>query len=433
MISGRIFDKATQSFLGSPTSALYLSLLRILIPLWCLLTDTGSYALSVSHLDHSLYIPTSFYKLLPGFLSADMTHTLLFVFKTALVFLMLGLASRIAAFICFILGSYLLGLSYNLGYSAHNINLLPFIFLALSFSPCSDYLSLSRLIFGRKIHSVLHYSVPVHFIRILLIFVYVSAAFQKIREGDWGFVTTEHLAIKLAQSGMGLSLWLSQFTMATQTLAALAIVVQLLSPLALWWRTRYFAFVVLIFQLGTSLIGAHFTLYPLLFVLWIPFRELVRFTPIFNETNPPPLLQMKSAYLYGAIILTFITCSILRYEAWPFSHFPMYSDTSYIENGLVRYRLKIKQKDRPSAFLHKLSKNEFNFPASRVHAYFRKQEKLENIDKSLEALYWSLLKNHENLEWVELCRQEWLPVTAKAIQEEVPCVSVARAGEKIGI
>lgn len=428
--SGRIFDKATQSFLGSPTSALHLSLLRILIPFWCLYTSLGENVISLSTLDAKLFIPVSFYKYLPELTLPHLSWYLYQGFRVALALLMVGVCSRVAAAFCLVVGTYLMGLSYNLGYSAHNLNILPFIFLALALSPCSDYLSLSRLVMGRKIRSILAYSLPVHFIRILLVFIYFSAATQKLRESGFDFFMTDHLAIKLAQSGQSFSLWLSEHALLCQSIAFAALLVQLLAPLALWWKTRFFVIVLFFFQLGTSLIGAHFPLYSVLFFLWIPFRKLIRFTPIFNETNPRPLFLVKSFYLYSAIVMLFGLSSLARYEAWPFSHFPMYADTSYIENGLVRYRLKLKMKDGSEVFYHELAKNRFAFPARRVHAYFRAQEKLQNIPQALENLYWSFLKTEPTLSELELCRQEWLPVTPESVRQDIPCQTIHSFGAR---
>lgn len=418
---GRIFDKATQSFLGSPTSALYLAVLRIFVPLFCLVFSVGAEAPSLASLSPELLIPVSFYKFLPF----PPVGTALIVFRVALVTLMIGLASRVSALVCLIVGSYLMAFSYNFGYSAHNFNVLPFVFLVLAIAPSSDYFSVFRLFGERKLHSVLSYSLPIHFIRVLLILVYFSAAIQKLRTTGADFFLSDHLAIKLAQSEIPFSLWLSQFPLIVKSSAFLALAVQLLSPICLWWRGRRFIVLVIAFQIGTSLIGAHFPLYTMLLILlWFPWRRVMRFAPIFNETNPKPFYQMGSFYLYTAITLTFVVAMITRFEAWPISHFPMYSDTSYIQNGLARYRLKILFKNETEEFFHESEKKLSHFPARRVHAYFRKLEKTNHTRRALELLYWEMAGKDPNVVGVELCKQEWLPVTPKSVQEEANCQEI---------
>lgn len=418
---GRIFDKATQSFLGSPTSALYLTVLRIFVPLYCLIFAVGANAPALSLVTPELLIPVSFYQYLP----VPPMGVALIVFRVALVSLMLGLASRVSALICLVVGSYLMAFSYNFGYSAHNFNLLPFVFLVLAIAPSSDYFSLFRVFGERKLKSILCYSIPVHFIRVLLILVYFSAAVQKLRTSGADFFLSDHLAIKLASSEIPFSLWLSQFSWATKGVAFLSLVIQLLSPICLWWRARRFIVLVIAFQIGTSLIGAHFPLYTMLLILlWFPWRRVLRFAPIFNETNPRPFYQMGSFYLYTAITLTFIVAMITRFEAWPISHFPMYSDTSYIQNGLARYRLKIHFTDGTHEFFHKASKKLSHFPPKRVHAYFRKLEKSDRTRRALEILYWEMVGKDPKVVGLELCKQEWLPVTPKSVQEEASCQEV---------
>ncbi len=420
--SGRLFDKATQSFLGSPTSALYLAVLRIFVPLYCLLTDVGGNAAEISTLPFKVLIPTSFYQYLPEFLLTNIGSYPQLLFKIALVTLMLGLGARVSAAVCLVLGSYLMGFSYNLGYTAHNLNLLPFIFLVLAIAPSADYFSVFRLFGERRIQSVLSYSIPIHFLRVLLIFVYFSAAIQKLRMSGTDFFMSDHVAIKLAQSGITPSIWLSQFGQLIKGAALLSLIIQLLSPLALFWRARYFIVMVIAFQLGTSLLGAHFPLYTMLLVLlWFPWRRVMRFAPIFNETNPKPFYLMGSFYLYTLITLTFIVASITRFEAWPISHFPMYSDTSYIKNGLARYRLKLKFDGAEDVFFHKSEKKYSPFPPRRVHAYFRKLEKTQRTKEVLELLYWDMAKRDQKISGLSLCKEEWLPVTPESVQEEAHC------------
>lgn len=430
--SGRIFDKATQSFLGSPTSALYLTVLRIFVPLFCLIASTGSNAPELSTLSQELLIPVSFFKYLPLELTASFCAVALIIFRVSLVTLMIGVASRVSAGICLILGSYLMAYSYNFGYTAHNLNILPFIFLILMIAPSSDYFSVFRIFGERKIHSVLSYSIPVHFIRILLILVYFGAAVQKLRTSGSEFFLSDHVAIKLAQSGIPFSIWLVGFPILIKGFAFIALAIQLLSPVCLWWRARRFIVLVIAFQAGTSMLGAHFPLYTLLLILlWFPWRKVMRFTPIFNETNPRPFYLMESFYVYTAIVITFMVSIITRYEAWPISYFPMYSDTSYIENGLARYRLKIHFSDGHEVFFHESETKYSAFPKQRVHAYFRKLEKTQKTQRALELLFWEMAGKDPQVSGITLCKQEWLPVTPISVQEEATCQDIVSFKPKV--
>lgn len=225
------------------------------------------------------------------------TMTLLVLgWKVALALACVGLFTQVATATSFLLGIYLLGLTNNFGKASHTANLLVVTIGILAFSRCGDGCSLDALRRGTPGIPSGEYRWPVRAVWMAMALVFFGAAISKWQRTGLEWVTSDRLAILLAQWShrptsppSALRAYIASHSGLASALAGLTLAVETLFPLALLHRRARVVLPALAFgtQLGiTAVMGIWFEPYLASYVFWVPwgrwleaYRLRVRATP----------------------------------------------------------------------------------------------------------------------------------------------------------
>ena len=225
---------------------------------------------------------------------AEVIEPIQIVWKGALILSAVGLLTRSATWVAFLLGFYLLGLPHNFGKMHHTDALLVIVSGFLALSRCGDAWSLDHLIWRRRFPNAPsrraasgEYFWPIRAAQVSLSLVFFAAGFSKLsRSGlEWAF--SDHLATAIIKQNyyisdvmpiteLGLDL-ASSFWM-SRGLAVMTLILELGYPLALFGRIPRFIFVTGMFlaQAGFRiLMGPTFFAFMLCNVFWVPWGLLI--------------------------------------------------------------------------------------------------------------------------------------------------------------
>lgn len=243
-------------FIHSPGDGLNLGIIRFLFyfTTFCLIKELNFAKFYASHnLVENLWLPPSSVKYLyyPGPFSYELTHTLEGLFRVSLLFSSAGLFSKFFLPITALLAYYLFGLEFGYIQTHYKWNVLTLSMFVLAFSKAGDHFSLDALI-RKKFHKPAapryshHYGWPVKLILFLLIWMYFSSAISKFRNSGIGWVTKNQLLyyaqlthqwnqrIALFEIQKELNYWLSTSPKASYLLSTATLLLEGLSPIALY-------------------------------------------------------------------------------------------------------------------------------------------------------------------------------------------------------
>lgn len=231
------------------------------------------------------WFPYGVFKYLPKLIETKKEYDIILVlFKSSLYLTFFGIGSRVTTLLSFIFGFIIHG--HFLNYSNevyHHSHMLIMALGILSLGPTHDALSFDRLTWrrGQKIVMDSAYTYPLSLLSIWVILVYTTAGMQKLYHGEglrWALSQNLRVILLMTPKITSFGEYLMQQNdFVIQTFALCALLVELLSPLALFNRKIFIFFipmwstlhimVKLIFGGHTaffSYIGAYLALIPFL-------------------------------------------------------------------------------------------------------------------------------------------------------------------------
>jgi hypothetical protein len=235
------------------------------------------------------WMPTDlFAKLHLGPLPAAWLGALDWVWRGALALACIGLWTRAATAVAFLIGVYLLGLAQCFGKVDHWSGLLVLVMGVLALARAGDAWSVDALLYGRQPGTAARaplksgeYRWPIQFARLLVVLVFFAAGIAKLRLAGLAWASPEnirailifpHYANDRALPSIGLAL--SAWPVACGLFGALALAFELGCPLALLGGRLAAAIVggLFLMQIGiATLLGVHAS-FPYLgcYAFWIP-------------------------------------------------------------------------------------------------------------------------------------------------------------------
>ena len=225
-------------------------------------------------------------------LSASSLDAIQTIWKAALVLGAVGLFTRAATIVAFVLGVYLMGLPHNFGQTQHFDTLAVFVLFALSLSRAGDAWSLDALVAAARRRSPERppedpeYTWPIRFVWVAMALIFCAAGISKLRQSGLEWIFSDNLAMLLRRQqyhisdGEPLTSWgliVASYPWLAQGMAAVSVTVETLFPLALFSRTARLLLVpaALSFLIGIRvLMGPTFEQFMICFAFWVPWQQV---------------------------------------------------------------------------------------------------------------------------------------------------------------
>jgi len=226
-------------------------------------------------------------------LSAPAIAAMQAIWKAALFVAAIGLFTRPAMAIAFVLGTYLMGLPHNFGQTQHFDTLVVFACGALAISRAADAVSVDAWIASRRHPSSGpppddgEYTWPIRFVWVAMAMIFCAAGISKLRHSGLDWIFSDNLALLLQRQQYHISdgepwtnwgLWVAQHPWVARSMAASSVTIETLFPLALFSRRARWIFVPagLLFLVGIrALMGPTFEQFMLCYVFWIPWASVL--------------------------------------------------------------------------------------------------------------------------------------------------------------
>ena len=214
------------------------------------------------------------------------------VWKVALLLSAVGLFTRPAMTIAFVLGAYLMGLPHNFGQTQHFDTLVVFASGALALSRAGDACSLDALTNAsarRSAHPPAddgEYTWPIRFVWVAMALAFGAAGIAKLRHSGLEWIFSSNMALLLLRQQYHISdgdpltnwgIWIANHRPISQALAASAVAIESLFPLALFSRRARYVLVPagLAFLVGIrTLMGPTFEQFMICYVFWVPWSRV---------------------------------------------------------------------------------------------------------------------------------------------------------------
>jgi predicted DCC family thiol-disulfide oxidoreductase YuxK len=214
------------------------------------------------------------------------------IWRAALVLGCVGLFTRLATAVSFVLSLYILGLPNNFGTLYHYDTIVVLAMAVLAASRCGDAWSVDALV-RRARHPAAappaasgEYRWPLQLIRVVMALTFFAAGVAKIRHGGLEWVLSDNMAIMLVQHHyhianadplLPLGLTIAQSVWLASILAAVSMLGEAAFPAALFSRHARAVLVPSIFgmQVGIRvLLGPTFNQYLICNLFWMPWRRV---------------------------------------------------------------------------------------------------------------------------------------------------------------
>lgn len=240
--------------------------------------------------------PRSFFVWLPfaspGWETLDKFVT---TFELCVVLAALGLLTRMATAISFVLSLYVVGLQFNYGYLHWAHAIVPLVMGVFALAPCGDALALDALIrkYRRRQRERAggQYYWPMQLVRVLFVTVFFAAGLSKLRTAGLSWMISDTLRHYIlenqyvfhADAGQAWSRplveWLVGYPILCRVLAGLTLILELSAPLALVSAGARLLLIpaLFLFQAGNALLlyQDFFFAYLGLYAFWVPWGRLV--------------------------------------------------------------------------------------------------------------------------------------------------------------
>jgi hypothetical protein len=240
----------------------------------------------------SFWMPVSFFKVL-GVPSSDWLAVIESVWRVFLALSCLGLFTRLSTVTSFVLGLYLLGLSYNFGLLTHSRGLVVIVLGIMALSRCGDGFSIDRLIRMRRgsepsirrPRASGEYTWPVRAVWLMLALVFFAAGVSKLRHSGLEWIFSENMATTLIWAQyrqfplVSWGLDLAQYGWLTRLMAAATIAFEISYPLTLFSRRARWVIVPAVFLMLVNirlLMGPQFYPFLICHLFWVPWDRVGR-------------------------------------------------------------------------------------------------------------------------------------------------------------
>lgn len=225
--------------------------------------------------------------------TADAVAAFQVVWKVSLLLACVGLLTRPATLVAFLLGFYLLGVAQSYAVMTHVDAAIPLALGVMAAARSNHALALDMYFWrhGAMLSSG-EYRWPVQVLRLITVFVLFNGGLSKLRHGGFDWVFSDNLSILLLQNQhyftpqpplTSLGVELAPYVWLTQILALGTLLVELAIPLALVsLRARWLLIpsVCLMFVTIRLLLGPNFTPYLICLVAcWPAWNQLARRVP----------------------------------------------------------------------------------------------------------------------------------------------------------
>jgi len=224
--------------------------------------------------------------------SQEALQAIQWTWKLSLAAACVGVSTRLATAVSFLLGTYLMGLLYSFGGTSHRNGIVVFAMASLALSRCGDAFSLDRWWRARRGLAAPEpsgaYRWPVRFVWVAMSCVFFEAGISKLRHSGLAWVTSDTMTLLLVQANYPLvrqanppwndwGLWLARHRWLARGLAAESLALETLFPLALF-SSRLRPILVLgalFMQLGiTVVMGPNFDVFILTYLFWVPWDRV---------------------------------------------------------------------------------------------------------------------------------------------------------------
>jgi hypothetical protein len=230
-------------------------------------------------------------------LSASTIGALQSLWKSSLLLSAIGLFTRPAMVVAFVLGTYLMGLPHNFGQTQHFDTLVVFAMLALALSRAGDACSLDALLAAASGRSnTTHaddgeYRWPIRMVWVAMSLIFCAAGLSKLRHSGLEWIFSDNLTLLLLRQqyhisdGEPLTRWgitVAHYPWATRLLALMSVSIETLFPLALFSRRARVLLVPAGFGLLVgirTLMGPTFEQFMMCGVFWVPWAQVAAALP----------------------------------------------------------------------------------------------------------------------------------------------------------
>ncbi|WP_413287900.1 hypothetical protein [Bdellovibrio sp. HCB337] len=184
------------------------------------------------------HTPVGFFHILPQLTSQGFLQVLSFVFQASLLLGTIGVLTGPSLLVAAVSGAYVLANHYNYGTVGHGTTLIYTCLLVLALVPWSAW---------KRDYNGIHARWPIAFLKCFIVASYFIAGLQKLRFSGFEWAWSENLAIYMFQISSTLAgqILLELPPVVLRSLALFALLVELLSPLALLSRRSGYVFVFL--------------------------------------------------------------------------------------------------------------------------------------------------------------------------------------------
>jgi hypothetical protein len=277
-----------------------LALLRILFYAWVVAYYLNWDFRELDFFPIEFFRPWGFFKLfhlMP--LPSSTLDILQVIWKGSLIMSCVGLLTPIAAALSFFIGFYLLGLNYNYGF-LHWTDAITILVLGVMWlAPCADvfsfdsYLNLFCLP-PSETKSQRQYGWPIRLVQFIWVTVFFAAGLSKIRNSGLEWITSDTLSLALRHSEYSFYMrpwaklifpiveWVSYQKMLCHIIAAMVLLLELSTPLALFSRRARLIIIPCVFCMQIAIT----------FFLYL--RFLPHYIPVYAFWVPGPLLSCFS-------------------------------------------------------------------------------------------------------------------------------------------
>jgi hypothetical protein len=226
-------------------------------------------------------------------LSASTIGALQSVWKASLLLSAIGLFTRPAMAVAFVLGTYLMGLPHNFGQTQHFDTLVVFATGALALSRAGDACSLDAMFAAASGRSAAtppddgEYRWPIRMVWVTMSLIFCAAGLSKLRHSGLDWIFSDNLALLLLRQqyhvsdGEPLTHWgiaVAHHPWAARALALMSVTIETMFPLALFSRRARIVLVPAGFGLLVgirTLMGPTFEQFMMCGVFWVPWAPVV--------------------------------------------------------------------------------------------------------------------------------------------------------------
>ncbi len=228
---------------------------------------------------------------LPAFSPATLA-VLQLVWKASLLLSAVGLFTRPAMAVAFVVGTYLMGLPHNFGQTQHFDTLVVFASGALMLSRAGDACSLDALLDAARLRRRAalpesgEYTWPIRFVWVAFAAIFFAAGVSKLRHSGLDWILSDNLASLLIRQqyhisdGEPLTAWglvVARHAWLSRAIAGCALSIETLFPLTLVSRRARMVLAPagLAFLAGIRvLMGPTFEQFMIAFVFWVPWAAV---------------------------------------------------------------------------------------------------------------------------------------------------------------